>query len=177
MSSRPLGLFLFFLLGIASIVPENVRAQGGATGAIAGVVVDNQGTGISHAQVEVTPAGASVAVRTVFSDDTGDFTVASLPVGAYEVIVKADGYSTSKYSDVTVRLTETTRFNPSLVSSESTTAQAGAEQVEKVTVITTAPVVTVETSSPTTGRTFRQITNTVGTPRLLQFSMRMRFRV
>ena len=47
------------------------------------------------------------------------FTAASLPVGAYDIVVKATGFSTSKYSDVTVRLTETTRFNPSLVAAKN----------------------------------------------------------
>ena len=149
-------LSLFALLIAVLMLPLGAYAQGNATGAISGVVVNNQGTSVSNAQVEVTPAGSGAAVRTVFSDASGNFTVASLPVGPYDVAVTAAGFSTSKYSNVTVRFTETTRLNPSLAglrSPETGVSGGTAQSEEKVIVVSTPPVVAVETSSPATGRT------------------------
>src|ERR1019366_8184036 len=125
--------------------------QGGATGAIGGAVLDSKGAPIPNAQVEIRVAGSSTAVRTVFADGSGNFTVASLPVNAYDMVVSATGFSTSKYNSVMVRLTETTRLNPSLSSAQSQASGAG-QQIEKVMVVSAPPVVTVETSSPATGR-------------------------
>ena len=130
-------------------------AQGGATGAIAGTVLDRQSVPVSNAQVEIRLPGNSSPVRTVFSDGSGNFTVASLPVNAYDVVVTATGFSTSKYNRVIVRLTETTRLNPSLISlpAQGSVAPVEAGQpLEKMMVVVSAPVVTVETSSPATGR-------------------------
>ena len=83
------------------------------------------------------------------------FTVASLPVGVYDVVVKAPGFSTSKYSDVEVRVTETTRLNPSLgdLSNQAANDAGATVHSQGVVVVSTPPVVSVETSSPTTGRT------------------------
>src|SRR5579863_5262764 len=144
-------LSLFFAL----VLPLFTYAQSGATGAISGSVADFQGTPVSGAEIEITPAGSNSAVRTVYSDAGGNFTAASLPVGAYDIVVKAAGFSTSKYSNVTVRLTETTRFNPSLVAAKnqsSAGATRAADESEKVMVVSAPPVVAVDTNSPTTGR-------------------------
>ena len=105
-------LVTVFLLGCSAY------GQGGATGAIGGAVLDSKGTPISKAQVEIRQGAASTTVRTVFADASGNFTVASLPVDTYDVVVSATGFSTSKYNGVTVRVTETTRLNPSLSSLE-----------------------------------------------------------
>jgi Carboxypeptidase regulatory-like domain/TonB dependent receptor len=130
--------------------------QGGATGAIGGAVLDSKGAPISKAQVEIREGGGSTTVRTVFADASGNFTVASLPVDAYDVVVSATGFSTSKYNGVVVRVTETTRLNPSLSSlqSQASGEAAGAgQEEEEVMVVSAPPVVTVETSSAATGRT------------------------
>ena len=152
MTGRILTLLLLFCV---VILPFSADAQGGATGAISGNVVDSKGISVSNAQIEITAAGSGTAVRTVFSDASGNFTAPSLPVGDYDVVVKAAGFSTSKYNSVTVRLTETTRLNPSLGASngEKTEATTGTEQVEEVVMVATPPVVEVETSNPATGRT------------------------
>ena len=146
---------LTLLLLVAFVLPFSAYGQSGATGAIAGVVVDIKGAPVSRAQVEIMAAGSSAAARTVFSDAGGNFTLPSLPVGAYDVVVKATGFSTSKYNGVTVRLTETTRLNPSLgaLSGEKTEAASGTRQGEEVVMIATPPVVAVETGDPATGRT------------------------
>lgn len=147
-------LALVFSVMFALSIPFSLYAQSGATGAIGGSVADVKGTPVANAQVEIV-VGSGAVVRTVFSDAGGNFTAASLPVGVYDVVVKAQGMSTSKYSDVAVRLTETTRLNPSLVAlqSQSSTRMLAAGDADKIMVVTEPPVVAVETSSPATGRT------------------------
>jgi Carboxypeptidase regulatory-like domain len=147
-------LALVFSVMLALSIPFGLYAQSGATGAIGGSVADVKGIPVANAQVEIV-AGSGAVVRTVFSDVDGNFTAASLPVGVYDVVVKAPGLSTSKYSDVAVRLTETTRLNPSLVAlqSQSSARTPAAGDADKIMVVTEPPVVAVETSSPATGRT------------------------
>ena len=133
----------------------SAHGQGGATGAIAGAVLDSKGAPISKAQVEIREAGSSTTMRTVFADASGNFTVASLPVDPYDVVVSAIGFSTSKYIGVIVRVTETTRLNPSLSSLQSQASAEAAEagqEMEEVMVVSAPPVVAVETSNATTGR-------------------------
>jgi hypothetical protein len=149
-----LTVILCLLALLAAALPGHT--QSGETGAIAGTVVDPRGAPVSKAQIEIMPADLDSAPRIVFSNAGGDFTAAYLPVGIYDIVVMASGFSTSKYTDMTVRLTETTRFNPSLAASEAQSpgeSAAGANPAEKVTVIAGPPVVTVETSNPTTGQT------------------------
>ena len=147
-------LALFLVVTAIVVLPLSAHAQGGATGAINGVVVDSAGTAVAGAQVEVSASGSGSALRTVISDASGNFTVPSLPVGAYDVAVRASGFSTSKYNNVAVRLTETTRLNPSLARLETPAASdsSAPSQLEKVTVVSTPPVVSVETTTPATGR-------------------------
>jgi Carboxypeptidase regulatory-like domain len=144
--SRRIGVSLFLAIFLLSI---GALAQSGATGAITGVVAAIKGAPISGAQIDISSPGGSTTARTVFSDDSGNFTVPSLPVGVYDVVVKAAGFSTSKYNGVTVRLTETTRLNPSLDGSATEKTEASAN----IVMIAAPPVVAVETGSPTTGRT------------------------
>src|SRR6202521_5374232 len=145
--------FLGFLVTVVALACS-AHGQGGATGAIAGAVLDSKGAPISKAQVEIREGESSTTVRTVFADASGNFTVASLPVDAYDVVVSATGFSTSKYNSVIVRVTETTRLNPSLSSlqSQASAEAARAGQEMEVMVVSAPPVVTVETSSAATGR-------------------------
>ncbi|HTS34106.1 MAG TPA: carboxypeptidase regulatory-like domain-containing protein [Candidatus Solibacter sp.] len=147
MKARSLVL-LFLTLWVLSF---SGYAQSGATGAIAGVVVDSEGNPVSGAQIDITFVGTT-ATREVFSDASGNFTVASLPVGTYDVVVKAAGFSSSKYNSVTVRLTETTRLNPSLAASSGEKTEAATRAGEDTVMVATPPVVAVETEDPATGR-------------------------
>jgi len=151
------GISFSFLVVPVTVVALGCSAfgQGGATGAIGGAVLDNKGAPISKAQVEIREAGSSTTLRTVFADGSGNFTVASLPVNAYDAVVSATGFLTSKYNGVVVRVTETTRLNPSLSSLQSQApgeAAGTGQEMEEVMVVSAPPVVAVETSSAATGR-------------------------
>jgi hypothetical protein len=87
-----------------------VFAQGGATGAVGGVVQDPTGAVIANARVSVKSEATGEVLRQVTSDASGLFTATLLPVGTYTVEVNAAGFPDTKFPGVVVRITETTRM-------------------------------------------------------------------
>jgi len=85
-------------------------AQGGATGAVGGVVQDASGAVIANARVSVTSEATGEVLRQVTTDASGLFTATLLPVGTYTVEVTASGFPNTKFPGVVVRITETTRM-------------------------------------------------------------------
>jgi hypothetical protein len=85
-------------------------AQGGATGAVGGVVQDASGAVIANAKVSVVSEATGEVLRVVTSDTSGLFTATLLPVGNYTVEVNAAGFPDTKFPGVVVRITETTRM-------------------------------------------------------------------
>ncbi len=119
----------------------NAYGQGGATGAISGVVVDSSGGSISGADVQVIDARTESIVRKLPTGTEGIFVATLLPPGNYIVVVNKSGFAEAKATDIEVRVTETTRV--------TITLKPGAVS-EKVEI--TAQVTTVETSNATTGQ-------------------------
>src|SRR5208282_6130028 len=89
-------------------------AQGGATGAISGVVQDASGAVIANAKVSVTSEATGEVVRQMKTDTSGLFTAELLSVGNYTVEVNAAGFPVTKFPNVPVRITETTRITANL---------------------------------------------------------------
>jgi len=85
-------------------------AQGGATGAIGGVVQDATGAVIANAKVSVKSEATGEVLRVVTTDASGLFTATLLPVGNYTVEVNAAGFPDTKFPGIVVRITETTRM-------------------------------------------------------------------
>jgi hypothetical protein len=100
-------LAVFFFL---ACLCEMSFAQGGATGAISGVVQDASGAVIANARISVSNEATGEVVRQVTSDASGLFTATLLPVGNYTVEVEAAGFPATKFPGVIVRITETTRM-------------------------------------------------------------------
>jgi hypothetical protein len=115
-------------------------AQGGATGAITGIVQDPSGGLIASAKVEIVSEATSQVVRDLTTDSSGSFTATLLPVGSYSVGVSAAGFATTKFTGVLVRVTETTRMTAALKVTQAT---------ETVTV--SAEVATINTANAATG--------------------------
>src|SRR6476620_6064185 len=84
--------------------------QGGATGAISGTVQDPSGAVVANADVRITNQDTNVLERTVASGPDGVFTATLLPVGTYTVSVHASGFADATFTNITVRVTETTRM-------------------------------------------------------------------
>src|SRR5579863_235036 len=72
------GLFLAVFTGM-------MFAQGGATGAIGGVVQDPTGAVIANAKVSVKSEATGEVLRQVTTDSSGLFTATLLPVDTYTV--------------------------------------------------------------------------------------------
>ena len=107
MTSLRNSLAVFFFL---ACLCEMSFAQGGATGAIGGVVQDASGAVIANAQISISNEATGEVVRQVTSDASGLFTATLLPVGNYTVEVEAAGFPATKFPGVIVRITETTRM-------------------------------------------------------------------
>ena len=134
-----LGVFLFALFLLSS--SRALHAQGGATGAISGQVVDSSGSSIADAEVQIINAATEALVRKVPTTAEGSFVATLLPPGTYWVVVNKSGFSEAKADGIEVRVTETTRV---------TIALKPGSVSEKVEI--TAEVTSVETSNATTGQ-------------------------
>ena len=134
-----LGVFLVATLSLA--LGTACYAQGGATGAISGVVVDSSGSSVADAEVQIINSATEAIVRKLPTSTDGTFVATLLPPGAYNAVVNKSGFSEAKAEGIEVRVTETTRVTISLKPGSVT------ETVE-----ITAAVTTVETSNATTGQ-------------------------
>src|SRR5690242_6378448 len=88
------GVFLFAVLhlGLGAVA----HAQGGATGAISGVVVDSSGSTVAEAEVQIISTATESLVRKVPTGTDGAFVATLLPPGVYSVVVNKSGFSQSK---------------------------------------------------------------------------------
>jgi hypothetical protein len=128
-----------FLLA-APLFGPRAYGQGGATGAIAGAVIDTTGASVSGAEVQIINASTASVVRKLSTNSDGDFVATLLPPGTYSVVVNKSGFGEAKADAIEVRVTETTRV--------TITLKPGAVSE---TVQISAQVTTVETSNATTG--------------------------
>jgi hypothetical protein len=133
--SRSAGLILFIL-----IFAVRASAQGGATGAITGVVQDKSGGWVVAAKVVAINEGTKEALRTEVTDSSGVFTMTLLPAGNYTIQITAAGFADTKATGIAVRVTETTRLTIPLELKSIT------QSVE-----VSADVFTIRTTDATTG--------------------------
>src|SRR5437867_1495775 len=123
------------------VTGQTILAQGGATGAITGTVQDPSGAVVAGAEVRIVNQDTGVLTRTTKTDGNGSFTATLLPVGTYTLSVTSPGFQEAKFTDIAVRITETTRMEAKL------RPVAVQEKIE-----VQAQVQTVETSTATTGQ-------------------------
>jgi carboxypeptidase family protein/TonB-dependent receptor-like protein len=123
-----------------------VMAQGGARGAISGLIKDPSGAAVPNSRVEVINKQTGTTEREVTTKSDGSFSVTLLPIGLYRLIVTADGFSKAEVEDVKVSVTETTTV--------PITLRVGAVS-EAVTI--TSGAATVQLSSATTGQTIQNV--------------------
>ena len=135
---------------LPALLAAMVWAQGGATGAMTGQVLDPSGAVVPGATVKITNHATGQVARTVKTDANGSFTALLLPVASYDVTVSAPGFAQGTVNSVDVRVTETTRMTAKLV-----------PQTVKQEVEVQAEVQTVETTTATTGEAIES--NTIRT--------------
>ena len=105
---------------------------------IRGLVQDQFGTPVAGAEVALRETRTNYE-RSLASSDLGRFTAALLPLGAYDVTVRAPGWSEVRRTGVRVRVGETVELAVTLL-----------PQMEEVVVEAAAPAVDVTRSSPAT---------------------------
>src|SRR3984893_4489284 len=125
---------------VALLAGARVHAQGGATGAIGGAVVDTSGGANSGAEVQIVNRSTESVVRKLTTNADGEFVAPLLPPGTYSVVVNKTGFGEAKVDAIEVRVTETTRV--------TITLRPGAVSE---TVQISAHVTSVETTNATTG--------------------------
>jgi Carboxypeptidase regulatory-like domain len=138
------------LLMLSALASPLVFAQGGATGAISGVVQDASGAVIPNAQVTIRNEATGEVLRVLKTDPSGVFTATLLPVGTYSVEVTSGSFAVTRFPGVVVRITETTRM----------TAVLRTTSVVKEVVEVQSQLETVETTDPTTGESLGSTTIT-----------------
>ncbi|MDP9146891.1 MAG: TonB-dependent receptor [Acidobacteriota bacterium] len=129
---------MVFLLG--SIVAVRAYAQGGATGAVSGVVVDTSGASVADAEVQIIDSATSLLARKLPTGTDGVFAATLLPPGIYYAVVNKPGFAQARADGIQVHVTETTRITIPLKPGEVS------ERVE-----ISAQVTTVETTNAATG--------------------------
>jgi Carboxypeptidase regulatory-like domain/TonB dependent receptor-like, beta-barrel len=144
---RIVAVFLFLL---ASLNGNRAYGQGGATGAISGVVQDTAGGAVADAEVQIIDTRTETLARKLPTGSDGSFVAALLPPGTYTVVVNKTGFAEAKADNIEVRITETTRVTFSL--------KPGTVS-EKVEI--SADITSVETTNATTGQSIGS--NTVHT--------------
>src|SRR5260370_16885254 len=103
------------LLLLASLLSTSgAYPKGGATGAIAGSVLDTTGAAISAAEVQIVNTGTESLARKLSTNADGEFVAPLLPPGTYQVVVNKSGFGEAKAESIEVRVTETTRVTITL---------------------------------------------------------------
>ncbi len=123
------GLVLAVLLAICvtSISAQNV------TGTIQGTVSDSKGGFVPNVAVTITNADQKVVVRTVSTDDHGQFVVPLLPVGRYDVTAEITGFKKAIRSGIVLNVDDRIAVNMSLEVgsvSETVSVEANALRVD-----------------------------------------------
>jgi hypothetical protein len=119
------------------LLPGLATAQSSATGSLSGTVVDPSGAVLPGVTVLATKPDTGVSQSTV-TGSSGEWTVASLPVGRYGLTFELSGFKKLTRSDVLVEAVVTRQINVSL--------EVGA-LTDQITVNADAPVVVANTAA------------------------------
>jgi hypothetical protein len=148
---------------VLSLCPARISAQA-TQGSILGTVVDASGAGVPNAEVAIRNEGTNFT-RTIKTDEQGDYRIAGLEAGNYEITVSGPGFKTFKQTRVDVVANQIKRVNAALELgdvSTTVTVEGGTTQVETET----ATISNVKTSRDFTelplsiyGRGWANITN------------------
>jgi len=127
----------WLLLSLFGLFLTTIVFASGPTGTITGTVTDPSGAVVRKARITVLNE-ATNAARDAETNDDGDYTVALLPPGRYQVTAESAGFRKSIFSDVAVDVDQTVRIDFALV--------IGATN-EEVKVKDTPPAIQTDTST------------------------------
>jgi outer membrane receptor protein involved in Fe transport len=90
-------------LGLAVLVPQHLAFSQETTGGLQGTVKDPSGAVVPKAQVILTGT-TLIGSKELVTDASGYYRFANLPPGGYSIVVKADGFETSKLSGLVIEI-------------------------------------------------------------------------
>lgn len=151
--NRLLGCLVLIILSLGA-------ARASAFGDVRGTVLDPQQRPIARAKVTLL-AGASAWSQTTQTDDVGDFSFRSVPIGEYKVTVESGGFSTSTLG-LTILSDQTTVIRLQLKI---------APVSQRVEVRATPGQVNSDSASPVTLVSRKQIAQTPGASRTNSLAM------
>ena len=99
-------VFMFVLALTLAVFATSAAAQTSTTGAIEGVVTDQNGAVVRGAAVTVT-SPTLISPQSATSDDSGHYQIANLPPGKYKITIEASGFSKSEQDNISVNLGRT----------------------------------------------------------------------
>ncbi len=124
-------LLRFQLFWLLVVMATFVHAQ--ETGSITGTVRDNTGAVVPSADVNITSEAQGV-IQKVTTNSNGDFLVAGLPSGTYDLTITAHGFKKYAATGVVLRVGQKARVDATLqvgeISTEVTVAGEAMAQVE-----------------------------------------------
>jgi hypothetical protein len=100
---------IVFLIGYLSVMLAAQTFRGG----IQGTVTDSTGAVVNGVEITVTNP-ATGFTRTTLTDATGNYFVSELPIGVYEVGIKAKGFRPATVKDVRVEVSASQQVNVEL---------------------------------------------------------------
>ncbi|HKV94377.1 MAG TPA: carboxypeptidase regulatory-like domain-containing protein [Candidatus Angelobacter sp.] len=140
MKTRFFSLFLLSLVFFSAVaVAQTFR------GGIQGTVTDSSGAAIAGAEVTVKSAETGL-VRTVTTNDQGDYLVTELPLGTYSVSATKQGFRAKLVNGVTVAVAANTRADVQLAPGE----------VKEEVVVIAEPAPFIDTTGNTLGGTLQK---------------------
>jgi hypothetical protein len=106
---RPFVLNVLVLFATALLLPAGAAAQTGA-GSLTGIVADQSGAAVPGATVTATNQATNV-VYTATSNNAGNYTMTSVPVGVYVVKAELSGSKTAATQPTQVEARQTVRLD------------------------------------------------------------------
>jgi carboxypeptidase family protein len=151
------------LVVVASLLPRLAVAQA-VTGTILGTVTDTTGATVPGATVTLANQGTGL-VRTLVTDESGEYTAPSLPTGKYRLTAELPGFKTVTMPDIDLGVDQHLRLNLTLsigavAENVTVTAQSPLVQIASSELGTTVSEEQIKTL-PLNGRNFVNLTRTV----------------
>src|SRR5687768_7830915 len=99
------------VVALSAVVPPAVYGQSDTTGAIAGTAKDDTGVVLPGVTVEAASPALIEKVRSVVTDDQGNYKIVDLRPGPYTVTFTLPGFSTFRREGIELRTAFTATVN------------------------------------------------------------------
>jgi len=122
-----------FVLAVLFCLCATCSSAQNVTGSIQGTIVDSAGGAVPNASVTISNADQNIVVRTVTTDEHGEYVVPQLPVGRYSVTVETKGFKKVVHSGIVLNVGDKVAVNFTLVVgtvSEIVSVQSDAVRVD-----------------------------------------------